>query len=188
LVLGKPVVELLFEHGAFTDQDTVQTTWALRGYLLGLAFAAIDWPLNFAFYARQNTITPALVGVLSVAVYLVVALLLVRPLGMMGLVLADSAKHVSHALTMLHLSHRRLGGLSGLGLIRTTGKALVAAGAMAALMALSRRLLAPLTGAGPAGELALVALVGGLGALTYLGLAAVLRVDEVGIVRNLIRR
>ena len=35
----------------------------------GLPFASIDWPLNFAFYARQNTWVPALVGVLNDGLY-----------------------------------------------------------------------------------------------------------------------
>jgi len=52
--------------------------------------------LNYAFYAQQDTLTPALVGILSVGVYLAVALTLIQPLGMLGLVLADSTKHLSH--------------------------------------------------------------------------------------------
>ncbi|HSJ53778.1 MAG TPA: murein biosynthesis integral membrane protein MurJ, partial [Anaerolineae bacterium] len=108
LVLGRPIISLLFEHGRFTADDTFWTSWALRYYLLGLVFAGIDWPLNYAFYARQDTLTPALVGVLSVAVYLAVALSLLEPLGMLGLVLADSAKHFSHAVTMLILTRRRV--------------------------------------------------------------------------------
>lgn len=188
LVLARPAIALLFEHGAFTANDTLQVTAALRFYLIGLIFAAADWPLNFAFYARQNTLTPNLVGVLSVGVYLAVALLLYRPLGFLGLVLADSAKQVSHCLTMLYLTHRRLGGLAGLGLARTTGKALLAAGAMAGLMALALGPLSSVAGRGTIGELILVGVVGGMGALAYLGLAALLRVDEVGVIRNLIWR
>jgi len=188
LVLGKPVVELLFEHGAYTSHDALQTTWALRGYLLGLVFAAVDWPLNFAFYARQNTITPALVGVLSVAVYLVVALLLVRPLGMLGLVLADSAKHFSHATTMLFLAHRRLGRLGGLGLGQTAAKALLAAGAMAGLMFLAQRGVTPLAPGGLAGEIVLVGVVAAVGLVAYLGLARLLRVEEIALLRGPVRR
>ena len=44
---------------------------ALNIYLIGMVFAALDYPLNFAFYARNNTLLPALVGVASVAVYTV---------------------------------------------------------------------------------------------------------------------
>jgi putative peptidoglycan lipid II flippase len=188
LVLGKPLVELLFEHGAFTPQDTLQTTWALRGYLLGLVFAAVDWPLNFAFYARQNTVTPALVGVLSVAVYLAVALLLVRPMGMLGLVLADSAKHCSHALTMLFLTHRRLARLGGLGLGQTVAKALLAGAGMAGVMLLAQGGITPFAPANLAGEIALVGALAAAGLVTYLGLARLLRLQETSLLRGIMRR
>jgi len=189
LALGRPVIELLFEHGEFTPTDTFWTTWALRYYLLGLIFAALDWPLNFAFYARQDTITPALVGVGSVIVYLAVALLLVRPLGMLGLVLADSAKHFSHCVTMLYLTHRRMGRLAGLGLGPTFGKAFLAGVAMAGLMTLAVTVWIRLVGtAGFGAELTTVGLAACLGVVVYYLLALLLQIDEVRLIRNLLRQ
>ena len=44
---------------------------------------------------------PALVGVGSVLVYMIVAFTLVEPLGCLGLVWADTAKQASHALVMV---------------------------------------------------------------------------------------
>jgi putative peptidoglycan lipid II flippase len=192
LVLSKPIIALVFQHGAFTSHDSFWTTWALRYYLIGLVFATLDWPLNYAFYARQDTLTPALVGILSVGVYLAVALSLLRPLGMLGLVLADSAKHISHALTMLFLTWRRSGSLAGLGLGKTACKALLAATVMAGLMALGLRGIEPLITrwglSGLSGNLLLVGMVGGLAALIYLAVITLLRVDEVRLVRDLISR
>lgn len=188
LVLAEPTVALLFQHGRFTAGDTFWTAWALRLYLLGLVFAAIDWPLNYAFYARQNTLTPALVGVLSVGVYLAVALALLRPWGMLGLVLADSAKHCSHALTMLALSQRQSRVLDrrlGVTVVKATLAAGVMAGVMAGALALCRRWL----GSSGLGErLIQVAVPGGLGLLAYLGLAVLLRVDEIELLGALLRR
>ena len=189
LLLAAPVVSLLFEHGRFTALDTFWTAWALRYYLVGLIFAAIDWPLNYAFYAQQDTLTPALVGILSVAVYLVVALALKQPLGMLGLVLADSAKHICHALTMLFLTWRRIGSLADLRLGQTAVKTLLAAVVMASLIALTlngiirfadtSRLL---------GQLVAVVIPASVGALVYLALTSLLRVEEIGLLRDLIRQ
>ncbi|MGQ9733268.1 MAG: lipid II flippase MurJ, partial [Candidatus Zipacnadales bacterium] len=188
LVLAEPTVALLFEHGRFTARDTFWTAWALRLYLAGLVFAAIDWPLNYAFYARQNTLTPALVGVLSVGVYLATALALIRPWGMLGLVVADSAKHMSHAATMLTLSHRQTHILDRrLGI--TVGKATLAAGSMAGVMGLAVQACRRWVGSSGLWErLILVVVPGGLGFLTYLGLAWLLRVGEVELLRTLIQR
>jgi putative peptidoglycan lipid II flippase len=191
LVLGEPLIVLLFEHGKFTAYDTYWTAWALRLYLVGLIFATVDWPLNYAFYARQNTRTPALVGILSVGVYLGVALALIRPLGMLGLELADSAKHISHALTMSVLTWRHTGGLADMRLVPAGLKALAASLVMAGLMALTLRVVSPLVarhvGSGLLGELTVVGVTGGLGVATYLGLAALLRIPEIGTVRDLVR-
>jgi putative peptidoglycan lipid II flippase len=189
LVLAEPIVALLFQHGRFTAHDTFWTAWALRYYLVGLVFAAVDWPLNYAFYARQDTLTPALVGVLAAGVYLAVALALVRPLGMLGLVLADSVKHISHALTMLALTGRRMGGLADLGLGQTATKTLLAAGAMAGLMLPVLNGITHLSGSSGLGaRLLAVAVTGGVGGLAYLGLVTLLRVEDVGLLRSLIQR
>ena len=131
-ILARPIVALLFEHGAFTPNDTDWTSLALQFYLLGLPFAAIDQPLVFAFYARKNTLLPNLVQFVAVAIYLVVALALVQPLGMIGLVIANSAMLTGHALIMLWLTRTRLGGFDRQGVIGLTIKVIVASIAMGA--------------------------------------------------------
>ncbi|NPA90439.1 MAG: murein biosynthesis integral membrane protein MurJ [Chloroflexi bacterium] len=107
-ILAQPVVRLLYEHGRFTPTDTFHTARALQVYAIGLIFAALDWPLNYASYARKNTLTPTLVGIGSVGVYLIVALTLMGPLGMLGLVWGDTCKHMSHAFVMLLLTGRHI--------------------------------------------------------------------------------
>ena len=132
-VLARPIIALLFEHGAFTPNDTDWTARALQFYLLGLPFAAIDQPLVFAFYARKNTFLPNLVQFFAVAIYLVVALALVQPFGMIGLVIANSAMLTGHALIMLWLTHTRLGGFGRQGMIALSLKVIVASVAMGAV-------------------------------------------------------
>lgn len=129
-VLARPIVALLFERGAFTASDTMWTAAALRYYLIGLPFAAIDQPLVFAFYARKNTLAPNLVAFVGVAIYLVVALALIQTLGMIGLVIANSAQLTGHALIMLMLTQTRLGGLRRQGIIVLIAKTLIASTVM----------------------------------------------------------
>ncbi len=189
LVLAEPITSLLFEHGRFTARDTFWTAWALRYYLAGLVFAAIDWPLNYAFYARQDTLTPALVGVLSVVVYLAVALALRKPMGMLGLVLADSAKHFSHATAMLVLTWRRIGDMSDQRLGTTVAKALTASAVMAALITLLLSATDRFGGLdGLPGQLLAVILPGGMGILAYLGLASVLQIEEISRLSTMVRQ
>jgi putative peptidoglycan lipid II flippase len=59
-----PVISLLFQHGSFTAADTDMNTTALRLYLIGLPFAG--WTsLSHTPFTRQDTRTPAIVGVIA---------------------------------------------------------------------------------------------------------------------------
>ncbi len=187
-VLGEPIVQLLFQRGAFLPADTVAVTRALNLYLLGLIPASLDWLLNYTFYARNDTLTPALVGVISVLIYLAAALLLVRPLGYLGLVLADSLKHTGHFLLMAWLLRRRLGDLGdlrgGVTALRTAAAAL----GMALLLLLLRLALQAWLLGGFAANLLLVLLAAALGGLSYLLLARRLGVEEAGLVLGRVTR
>ncbi|MGB9299571.1 MAG: murein biosynthesis integral membrane protein MurJ [Anaerolineae bacterium] len=185
LVMATPVIALIFEHGAFEPYDTVRTAQALRLYLIGLPFAAIDQLLIFAFYARKDTRTPVLVGVFGVLTYLIVALTLITPLGMLGLVVANSVQLSVHALVMLYLSHRYFDGLRGQRLGATAVKVIVASAVTGAAVLLGTPWLA---GWGDLfatwGELLIVLAGGLLGLLIYGVMAWMLRVEDVGYLRK----
>lgn len=185
-VLAQPVVALIFQHGEFGPHDTAQVTNALRFYLIGLTFAGVDQLLIFAYYARKNTLTPALVGVAAVLVYLGVALLLIRPLGMIGLVIANSCQLTAHAAIMLVLLRKALRN-SRLG--ATTLKALVAAGGMSLAVYLGAGQAASMVGSdGLRGWLAQVGVGAVLGVVVYALLVHLLRVEEWNLLRRAVAR
>ena len=185
LVLATPVIALIFEHGAFEPYDTVRTAQALRLYLIGLPFAAVDQLLIFAFYARKDTRTPVLVGVLGVLTYLIVALTLITPLGMLGLVVANSVQLSVHALAMLYLSHRYFDGLRGQRLGATAVKVIVASAVTGVAVLLGTPWLAGWADLFATwGELLIVLAGGLLGLLIYGVMAWMLRVEDVGYLRK----
>ena len=183
-VLAAPIVALIFEHGDFTPADTLATAGALRYALLGLLFAAVDQPLIFAFYARKNTLTPALVGVGTTLLYAVTALALqgVGILNLPLLVLVNSLKLTAHALAMLVLTRRRLGGLGGHSLWSLTLKVVLASLVMAGVAWGVTRALSP-PPPGLLGELLVVGGAGGAGVAIYALLALALRVEEIRLIR-----
>lgn len=78
IVAARPIVEVLFERGAFGPQDTMQTAAALAAFGAGLpAFVAVK-VLAPAYFARLDTRTPMWIGVVAVAVNIGLALAL-RP-------------------------------------------------------------------------------------------------------------
>ncbi len=188
-VLAEPVVALAFERGQFTPADTAMTAQVLRVFLIGLPFAAVDLVLIVGFYAGQNTLTPSLVGVLSVAVYITVALV-TRPLaGLFSLMLADAAKQLVHALVTGGLLARRVGGFGGTGLGPTMFKVLIAAALMGVAVQGTLWLVSALPlSAGLVRHAVLALAPGTVGVLVYFGLAFALRLEELAFVQRLARK
>jgi putative peptidoglycan lipid II flippase len=186
-LLGEPLTRLLFERGAFTPTDTGAVVRALNIYVVGMLFAAIDFPLNYAFYARNDTVSPAVVGVVSVVVYGVVALLLLRPLGYLGLVWADSAKQAGHALIMLGLLSRVVGQVPGRSVLGLWPIGAAALG-MAGMIALLNVLLASWLSPSAATDLTLLVVSGGSGSLIYGLILHRLGLTEVTLLWATIRR
>jgi len=182
-VLATPIIALVFEHGDFTPGDTLATVMALRCHLVGLVFAAIDQPLIFAFYARKDTWTPALVGVATVVLYVGMALAptLFAPLTLNGLILANSLKWTAHALIMLFLLRRRIGSLGGHGVWLLLVKASAASAVMGGAVYLANLWLGSRVPAGLLGEVLLVGGAGLVGIAVYAAQAAAMRMEEMGL-------
>jgi len=191
LVLGQPIIRLLFEHGEFTTEDTTRVWHALLLYLPGLPFTAIDLPLVFAFYAQKDTVTPVVVGILSVLVYLAVgpALAFGAEWGYLGLVTANSAQLISHALMMLMVFSRRFKGLRG---YRVGNTIISAAGASVLVAVCSLGSFALLrwlgVGDGLVNELLLVTIPAGLGLAAYLISARLFKIEEPALILDAIKR
>jgi putative peptidoglycan lipid II flippase len=180
LVLATPIVSLIFEHGAFTNTDTLLTSLALRLYMIGLPFASLDLLLVFAFYARQDTLTPAMIGVVSLVAYMVVAIVLLPQYSFFALMIADSVKHLIHAGVCAWLLMRRIGGLRGHHLLQTALLSTLAAAIMGlvvtGLLILLRPYLEPHT---TLNEMLLVVGAGLPGVILYFLLANFLGIKEI---------
>jgi putative peptidoglycan lipid II flippase len=188
--LAVPIMALIFQYGAFTALDTEQTATVLRVYLFGMPFAAVDQMLVFASYARKDTWRPALVGFISILVYSLTALILLRPLGLLSLMVADAVKHVVHASIMVWLMRRQLGGLAGYGVVGSGLKSLVAAVAsgLAAYAVVNALAQLPLPMDGLGGRLLTVITGGAVGVLVYAVAAWTLNIQEVRSLFHMLQR
>jgi len=186
-LLGEPITRVLFQRGAFTPADTAQVVKALNIYLIGMICAAVDYPLNFAFYARNNTLLPALVGVASVVVYVIVALALVQSAGYLGLVWADTAKQAAHLLIMAFLLWRRVGRL-GAHTLRGFGQIALAAALMGVVTWGMSALLARLAASGFAGNLVLIGAASAAGVAVFIAVLAWNDLPEMQLLLDQARR
>lgn len=88
--LGVPIIQLIYEHGRFTHEDTLSTAHALAAYAVGLAAYSAVKVFVPLFYALDNTRIPVISSVLSVVLNLVLNLIFLKWIGFLGLPLSTS--------------------------------------------------------------------------------------------------
>jgi putative peptidoglycan lipid II flippase len=85
-----PIIQVLFERGAFVASDTTATAAALAAFAAGLpAFVAVK-VFSPAYFAREDTRTPMIFAGVSVAVNVVASLVLFYAMGHVGIAIATS--------------------------------------------------------------------------------------------------
>ncbi len=65
IVAAEPIMRLIFQQGGFTAQDTSASGMLLAVMLVAVPLWGIQQVMGRAFYACQDTITPAVVGTLA---------------------------------------------------------------------------------------------------------------------------
>jgi putative peptidoglycan lipid II flippase len=179
-----PVVAALFERGAFDAAATRATAAALTAYALGIPAFVLVKALAPGFFARGDTTTPVLVGLVTVAANIALNLALMGPLAHVGIALGTSIAAWVNALALAWLLARRGHLVLDRPMRRRAPRLLLATAAMAAVLwALD------LAAGGwrlPAGLL--VAGLVGAGAAAFFAAAQALGALDLREVRALLRR
>jgi putative peptidoglycan lipid II flippase len=68
---SEPIIRGLFQHGRFTDIDSIKCSWALSAFSLGLPSYVLVKVLTPGYYARHDTKTPVRYAVQSVGINLI---------------------------------------------------------------------------------------------------------------------
>jgi len=90
-VIPVPIIQVLFERGAFSAADTQGTALALAGFAIGLPAFVLTKVLSPGFFAREDTVTPMRFAAIGIAVNIVGSLALFFWIGHLGIALATSA-------------------------------------------------------------------------------------------------
>jgi putative peptidoglycan lipid II flippase len=126
IAMGTPILNVLFQRGAFTAFSTEMTSQALFYYSLGLAAFAGVRIIAPVFYSLQDTRTPVKVAFLSLIANAGLGVFLMSPLKHGGLALATSlAAGLNFALLVI-LLRRKIGPLGARRILRSSGKNLAA--------------------------------------------------------------
>jgi len=139
MMLAKPIMSVVYQHGKFTAVDADQAGGALRFYAIGLAgYAALKVLVN-AFYALDRRKTPMFVSFFAVALNLLFNWIFTFQLhwGHLGLAFSTGCVATFNFLMLYILMYRHLGGLELARMAVLLTKTLAAGAALAAVCAAS---------------------------------------------------
>lgn len=132
LVLNKPIIQVLFQHGLFNAQSTSMTASCLLYFSLSLPFISGVKILAPAFFSLKDTRTPVIIAFFVMAVYILSSFLLMGPLRVGGIALALSLSQVVNFLALFYYLERKIGKIEKKRFLASAVKSCLAAGMMGA--------------------------------------------------------
>ncbi len=140
-VLGRPIVGLIFQTGAFRATDTVLVGSVLAAYGLAIPAQATIKLLASGHYALGDTRTPVRIAAAGVAASAGSAFLLMQRLGPVGIALGAAVGSYLNVALNSYTLRRRLGSVMGPSGFTVLGKTAVGAAGAALVAYLTMRLL-----------------------------------------------
>jgi putative peptidoglycan lipid II flippase len=148
LVMGGPIIEVLFHRGAFTAAQVALTGQALGAYAVGLPAFVLVKVLVPGFFARGDTAMPVKIGMFIVALNLGLNIVFMGPLQHIGPPLASSLAAWVNVVALGWVLHRRGHLALDRQISRSVPRMLLAGVAMLlVLYGLEIHMFRPLTGA-----------------------------------------
>ena len=155
IVLGQPIIALIYQRGSFDAFDTDMTAWGLTAYSVGLAGYAAIKVLSPSFYALDDAKTPMYVSLASIIMNVVASFGMMqllanvgvspeRPngLGHVGVALATSIVALFNFFTLALLMRRKINSINGSEIFAAFIKIAAASAMMSAVCYFSYLMLA----------------------------------------------
>src|SRR3989449_1904191 len=190
IVLRRPIVNLLFQYGAFGAAAREATQAAFLFYSLGLAGHALIQILARAYYASRDTTTPLALTLISIGLNVVLDLILGPIMGINGLALANSIATLVEAVLLFTLlasrARLRLVGLGFSSLKQVCASLLMGVAMFGFIRATNLPFDLTVDPSKPILLLQTI-LAAAVGGLAYLAAAYVLRIGELGEILAVVR-
>src|SRR5579875_1110670 len=185
VVLRRPIIEALFQRGAFQTSATDLCASLLPYAALGLIALAANVVLSRCCFACNEAKATFLISVATVVLNIVFSVWWLPTLGARGLLLANSVSQSLQAVALFVLVWRFLNGFDWKTLLRSAaGTALASLAMVAALLWIESWIVQP----APSLSSRLSYLVGQLaiGVLVYVAVARLLGLEELSMAMNFI--
>lgn len=189
LVVGLPIVTVLFQHGQFDAAAALASTETLQAYAFGMPAVVVVRSLVSGFYARHDTTTPVRIAIVATLINIALKIALMGPLAQVGLAVATSVGAWINVGLLAWTLHRRDLFRADARLLRSLWRSLAITVAMgAALWAVELPLAPWLDGGSLLVRVAALTALCGFGGAVYLGGAAAFGLLRLGDLRRLRRR
>lgn len=194
VVLGEPIIRLIYERGQFDAASTTMTAYALAGYSIGLTGYAAIKVLSPAFYALDDAKTPMIIALASIVVngaasYLFMRGLSVYNMGHVGVALATSSVALVNFFALAILMRKKIQRLNGREIFSAFTRIAIASAVMSAVCWFSYYFLHKQFGGGNFLYKAIECFVPiGLGGIVFFMTAKILKVSEIDKIYNAFAR
>lgn len=204
MVLGVPIVRLIFERGEFTPTSTLFTACALTYYSIGIFAAGGLHLVNRVFYSLKDMKTPMIIAALSIVINYFGDWFLMRflpiavkhlnvPLNLQwlgcahgGIALSTSLVCFFNFFLLVEILRRRLKGIGGRKITLNFIKVFFASVFLGLTAFYSWKIIALRVGVSTTGQLVSVCSGIFIGALTYLLFSYLFKIEEIGLAYKLI--
>lgn len=202
IILGEPIIRLIYSRGAFKESDVPMTAYALAGYSIGLTGYAAIKILSPAFYALDDAKTPMIIAVCSIVINALASFLFRNWLsnfgvsseypsgyGHVGVALATSSVALVNFFALALMMRRRIERINGKDIISSFVRIGAAAAIMSLVCYLSYHFLLNQFGMTSFSTKLIEVLVPiMLGGITFVLAAKILRVSEITQLANTFAR
>lgn len=188
IVLSTPIVRLLFQRGEFDIRATNMTAVALIMYSIGMVAFGLRDILGKVFYSLKDTKTPMINGVIAVIMNIILNFVLVKYMHLAGLALATSISAIICILLLFKELKNKIGYFGQDKIVKTTLKSMISSIIMGIVVYILYKSLINTLGSGSIIELISLFLSIGVGAIVYIIGITTLKVEEVNIIANIIKR
>jgi putative peptidoglycan lipid II flippase len=187
-VCREPIIGTLLQRGRFTYIDTLATSNVFLAASMGIWAIAGIRNLVPAFYAMQDTKTPVAIAFVAFLVNAALAVSLMWPMGAAGLTTANSVSAALNFTLLVIYLRRKIGPIGGRQVWSSAWRVLVASLCAGAAAYPFCRLEVWALNGHLGSKVLYLALAGLVGVVTYLMVAALLRVPELSVFIKRLRR
>ncbi len=183
MIFAEPIVRLLFGRGAFDANAISMTSYALFFYSIGMIGFGLREILSRTFYSLQDTKTPMINAAIAMTINIILNIILSKFLSIGGLALATSISAIFCTVLLFTSLRKKIGSFGMKSITISFIKILCASLAMGVIAKVSYNALLKNVNA----NFSLILSIG-IGAITYFAIIYFMKIEEVDVIVNAIKR